>query len=128
MTISVSMAFLIACLSSGKGTWAQLYKMIEKESWEKVILITDEFGKEKFDRKPGTVLITLNFALPTVRMKELLIGALQPIMKDQIGFSEVAINISSGSGKEHMALISAMMALGVGFRLVDLENDSVVTL
>ena len=31
---------------------------------------------------------------------------------------EVAVNFISGAGKEHMSLISALIKLGVGFRLV----------
>ena len=36
---------------------------------------------------------------------------------------DVAINITSGSGLEHMALLSAMMNLGVGIRFI-MATDS----
>ena len=122
------MAYLVACLSSGKGTWAQVYRLIEKERWEKVILITNEFGREKFERKPGTTLVTIDSSVTAARMKDLLVAALKPLMKDLSGFSDVAVNISSGSGKEHMAVLSSLMAIGVGFRLIDLQDDRIIEL
>ena len=39
-------------------------------------------------------------------------------LSGRIGFGEVGLNIVSGSGKEHMAVLSAVMKLGVGYRLV----------
>ena len=38
---------------------------------------------------------------------------------------EVAVNIVSGSGKEHMAIISALLKLGVGIRLMAVTKDGV---
>ena len=38
---------------------------------------------------------------------------------------EVALNLASGSGKEHMAIISALIKLGVGFRLVVLTKEGI---
>jgi hypothetical protein len=44
-------------------------------------------------------------------------------MKDAVQDMEVALNMSSGSGKEHMALLSCLLKLGLGIRLVSIEND-----
>ena len=41
---------------------------------------------------------------------------------------EVAVNIVSGTGKEHMALLAAILKLGVGVRLVALENNEFLDL
>ena len=38
---------------------------------------------------------------------------------------EVAVNIVSGNGKEHMAIISALLKLGVGIRLMAVTKDGV---
>jgi len=37
----------------------------------------------------------------------------------------VGVNFISGAGKEHMALVSALMKLGVGFRLMASTMDGV---
>ena len=51
------MTELIACLSTGKGTWAHVSKLIENE-WDKVFLVTNDFGL-KFDmRGKGEFVVT----------------------------------------------------------------------
>jgi hypothetical protein len=42
--------------------------------------------------------------------------------------SEVAVSIASGQGKEHMALISALLSIPVGVRFTALTKDGVVFL
>ena len=46
-------------------------------------------------------------------------------LKEKISGIEVGLNIVSGSGKEHMALISALLKLGIGIRLVALTSNGV---
>ena len=38
---------------------------------------------------------------------------------------ETAVNLISGDGKEHMALLSALLKLGVGIRLIALTKEGV---
>ena len=54
-------------------------------------------------------------------MRDKLIASLKGKIK---GF-EVAVNIDSGTGKEHTALITALLKLGLAFRFVLLENDKI---
>ena len=60
------MTSLIACVSSGKGTWAHVAKLIEEQEWGNVFLITDDFGIQNF--KPGKkinyIIIDSNKFLP----------------------------------------------------------------
>jgi hypothetical protein len=49
---------------------------------------------------------------------ELLIDKIQEALKEKITGTEVALNLISGSGKEHMAVLSALLKLGLGIRLV----------
>ena len=37
---------LIALLSSGKGTWAQVSGLIKHGDWDKIILLGDEFASQ----------------------------------------------------------------------------------
>ena len=57
---------------------------------------------------------------------------MQDIVKDihkqlqgKIDDLEVAVNLVSGEGKEHMALLSALMKLGLGIRLIALTKNGV---
>ena len=46
-------------------------------------------------------------------------------IKDSLNIidTEVALNLSSGSGKEHMALLSAILKSGLGIRLITYETE-----
>jgi len=46
-------------------------------------------------------------------------------LKDKISGTEVALNLVSGTGKEHMAILSAILKLGLGLRFIALTKDGV---
>ena len=50
------MTTLIACLSTGKGTWGHVNRLIEDGKYEKVFLITNDYGKENFNKNDKTDL------------------------------------------------------------------------
>lgn len=114
------MTSLVACLSTGKGTWAQLNEIINGAEWEQIFLITNEFGKEKFE-KGKAVLIVLDLNKSSDILCDEIVAALHG---KNIG-SEVAINMTSGTGNEHMALLAALLKLGLGIRFVFLKNGKV---
>lgn len=113
------MTDLVACLSTGKGTWGNLKRIIDDGEWENIILFTNDFGKENFKNDKKCELIVLDSRKP---MNEL-IDDMKKAMKDKVKGTEVALNMISGTGKEHMAMISAIMKLGLGFRLIALTTD-----
>ena len=111
------MTSLIACLGVGKGTWNEVASLVAAESWSSIFLITNEFGREKFAEKFPTVkaefVLINDFDQPqqlAERIKKALDGKISDI--------EVAVNIASGSGNVHMALITALQHLGLGMRFV----------
>ena len=113
------MPTLIACLSTGKGTWAEVNKLIQSQSWTKIFLITNQFGQENFTNKPeNTELVLIDTFAPVSSMVEKITSSL----KDKISDFEVALNLASGSGKEHMALIESVLEMGLNFRVVTLNN------
>ncbi len=115
------MTTLLAMLSSGKGSWAKLYGIISGEQWDKVILITNAFGVEKFQKADNVELIQLNLDQSPDIISDQIVAALH----DKKLGSEVAINLSSGTGDEHMALLSSSLKLGLGIRMVFLKNNKV---
>jgi len=50
------------------------------------------------------------------------------ISEGKLQGTEVALSIASGNGKEHMALISALLSIPVGVRFVALTRDGIVYL
>ncbi|MEK6935045.1 MAG: hypothetical protein AABW46_04160 [Nanoarchaeota archaeon] len=115
------MPTLIACLSTGKGTWGHVARLIEDKNWDKVILITNEYGKENFNKNDKTELLAVNM---NSGLKDLR-NEIQNLLKDKIKDPEVAVNLVSGTGKEHMALISALLKSGTGIRLIALTRDGI---
>ncbi len=114
---------LVALLSSGKGTWAQVSGLIKYGEWDKVILLGDDFAKQFTSEKPFEFIrIDLNKKLKDLKEE------FQQKLKGKIDGTEVALSIASGDGKEHMALISALINSPVGIRFAALTKDGVVDL
>lgn len=113
------MTQLIAYLSTGKGSWSQLSKLISSYKWDKVFLLTNQFGKDKYSPLNNTELIVLDLEKDTKTLQEKIYASI----KGKVSGAEVAINLTSGSGKEHMALITSVLKLGVGLRFVDYINN-----
>jgi len=111
---------LICLLSSGQGTWAQVSGLMKYGEWEKIILVGDEFAKSfTHDKKFEFVKVDLNKKLGD--LKEDFISKLKGKFEEM----EVACSIASGNGKEHMALVSALLNLPVGVRFCALTKNGV---
>jgi hypothetical protein len=118
------MAELVALLSKGEGTWAQVAGIIKNGEWENVIIIGDEFAK-KFQVDPSIKYSFIEITKTRlIELKE----EIQEKLQGKINGTEVALSIASGDGKEHMALISALLSLPVGVRFTALTKDGLVTL
>ncbi len=115
------MTELVACLSTGKGTWGHVSRLMQDGKWEKIFLITNDYGKENFNKDDKTELIAINLNQGIKELRDEIMNNL----KEKIKGSEVAVNIISGMGREHMALMAALLKIGVGFRLVALTKDGV---
>lgn len=114
---------LIALLSSGKGTWAQVSGLIKYGEWDKVIVIGDDFAKDfKHERQFEFIKVDLSKKIKELR------DELMQKLKGKFNGTEVALSIASGDGKEHMALISALINLPVGIRFAALTKDGVIDL
>ena len=107
------MTQLIACLSTGKGSWKEIYSLMEKQEWEKVLLITNSFGKENFNLKDKGEFIEVNQNKVITELRD----EIKEKLKDKLS-GDVAVNLISGTGKEHMAIISALLQLGIGIRFI----------
>jgi hypothetical protein len=112
---------LVALLSTGKGSWVQIAGLIERGEWDKIVLIGSDFAK-KFMPKKESTFVSVDLDQPLRNLKADFIEKL----RGKIRGSEVALSIASGDGKEHMALMSALLNLPVGIRFVALTKDGVI--
>lgn len=122
------MAHLIACIGSKKDTWDVSGKVVASGLFDKIYLVADDSVSDyvKPKVKPGASIeiIRLDYS----RASEDLVPELYIILKkyfvqDKIQDLDIAVNIASGTGKEHAIIISTLMKLGYGIRLVDLDKD-----
>lgn len=114
---------LVALLSTGKGTWAQVSGLMKYGDWEKIIVIGGEFAKDfKSEKKFEFIKVDLGKKIKDLK------DELSEKLRGKIRGTEVALSIASGDGKEHMALISALINLPVGIRFAALTKDGVIDL
>lgn len=114
---------LVALLSSGKGSWAQVAGLMKQGEWDKIILIGDDFAKQfSHEKQFEFIKVDLNKRIKDLRdeLKEKLRGKFEGM--------EVALSIASGDGKEHMALVSALINLPVGVRFTALTKEGIIDL
>jgi chloramphenicol O-acetyltransferase len=122
------MTNLVISLGSGKGTWNNIINLINAEDWESITLIGNSFFIEKFERFKTRINKKINMIkldCENKRYYELvkqLISEFSKLPEFSFG-TEVALNITSGTGKEHAAIISSLLKSGLGVRLVDFEDN-----
>ena len=116
---------LVALISTGKGTWAQVSGLMKIGEWEKVILVGPSFAKDFSGPKDiPSEFIEFDPDKSLVALKK----DLEKKLRDKLEGLEVALSIASGSGKEHMALQSALLSVPVGVRFTALTKDGIVFL
>jgi hypothetical protein len=119
----------VGLLSSGKGTWGQVIGLIKREEWDKIILVGDSYAKKRIVTWDLQKTINKNIEFVEIDFDKRIADCIEEIkkkLKDRIKGVEVALNIASGTGKEHMALISALINLPVGIKFVVLTREGVV--
>jgi hypothetical protein len=104
---------LVAFLGTDKETWGQVTGLINRGEWEKIILVQAKSSPD-FTSTKKTDLIKIDTTKPLIEIKETLLKEL----KGKFSGFDVNLSIASGTGKEHMALISALLTVPVGIRLV----------
>ena len=115
------MTDLVACLSSGEKSWNHVERLINEQDWSNVIVITNDFGRKNFKPKKDTDFVVVDFQKPVFE----LILDIQKGIKGKLNDLEVALNLVSGNGKEHMAILSALLKLGLGIRLMAVTKEGV---
>lgn len=111
---------LIVNLSTGKGTWGHVSRLISDGKWNKVYIITNEFGKENFSNDKKAEMIVVDSRKGLEELKEDIYAGLKEKIKEEVG-----LNLISGTGKEHMAMLAAVLKLGVGIRFFALTKEGV---
>lgn len=114
---------LVCLLSSGQGTWGQVSGLMKYGEWDKIFIIGGDFAKQFTHEKEFEFIhIDTNKKIKDLR------DEIATKFKGKIQGMEVALSIASGDGKEHMALVSALINLPVGVRFAALTKEGVIDL
>jgi hypothetical protein len=112
---------LVAMIGKGNEGLGQVSALINRFDAEKMILIKDK-SVESFPENEKCEVLEVNcdadLASLCTEMKTKLNVALN---KD----FEVALSIASGTGKDHMALISALLTIPVGVKIVAYTKNGI---
>ena len=112
------MTILIAIISKQIPANNHVSKLVEGQQWDKIILIGDT--KDSFSCNKE-----FDFVQTSERTTSELTDFLKTELKNKVSGTEVAINLISGEGKLHMALVSSILKLGMGIRLVVATKEGV---
>lgn len=115
------MTDLVACLSQDEKSWAHVARLIKEQGWQNIFIVANEHVKKNFKSGKDVEFIVVDSKKPVFE----LIEDIRKGLKGKITDLEVALNIVSGSGKEHMAILSALLKLGVGVRLMAVTKEGV---
>lgn len=114
---------LVAFLGDDSQTWGQVTGLINHGEWEKIILVKSKTSGEYVSPKEADI-ISVDTSKPLLELKDDLVNKL----KSKFRAFDVHVSIASGTGKEHMALISALLSVPVGIRLVVFTKNGIETI
>jgi hypothetical protein len=114
---------LIISLSSDKE-YSQASGLIKQGEWDNVIVLGDNEAKSFSVENKKFDFIQLDLTKKLIDLKKEFLDKL----KGKIKGTEVGLSIASGNGKEHMALISALLSIPAGIRFVAITKRGIVYL
>ena len=115
------MTELVVIASSGSGTIPHVNRVISGEGWENIFVIGTKEGFGQIEGPESIVYVEIN---PSDRL-EVIRDTIFSKLNGMVKGLEVGLNMVSGSGKEHMAVVAALLKLGVGFRLIALTPSGI---
>jgi len=112
---------MVIFLGEDKENWGQLSALIKRTEAEKIIIVKNK-KTEGFPANERCEEIAVDSDKPLIELKEDMMEKLKPKLS---GDFEVSLSIASGNGKEHMALIAALLSIPVGIRIVVFTKNGI---
>ena len=112
---------LVAFVGTDMENWGQITALMHRMECEKVVLVcSSEAGA--FPASEKCISVEVVGSSPIAALKQQMIDVLKPHLGSDF---EVAVSLASGTGKEHMALISALLQIPVGIRIAVYTKEGV---
>lgn len=116
------MTDLVATISPEPTHAKHVERVMASQPWRRVFLIAPHQVTPPFHLPANAELVSVDFGQPIHSV----VSTLQAVLKPNLQGTEVGLNLIAGTGKEHMAVLSAVLGCGVGFRLVALTKEGVM--
>jgi len=105
---------LVAFAGKDKDSWGQITALMNRGDWEKIIIVSNK-NADGFPGNDKTSFVSIDSDKTMTDLRD----EIKDKLKKYIGMDfEVALSLASGNGKEHMALVSALLNMPVGIKLV----------
>jgi len=104
----------VAFVGKDKENWGQIQALINRLDCEQIFLVKDKDVEDSL-KNNKTEIVNINSSAPLMELKQEIMQKLKGKLRGEL---EVSVSIASGNGKEHMALISALLSIPVGIRFV----------
>lgn len=114
----------VAFVGQDKENWGQITALINRMECEKSILVQNKEA-DNFPANEKCEIVKVDSLKPLSELKENIREKLKPLLSKEF---EVSVSLASGNGKEHMALLSALLSIPVGIKLVAFTKDGVAYL
>ncbi len=112
---------LVAFIGKDPATYGQISALINRMENEEILLVKDKSTQLPFSN-PNCKSIDVDSSKDLSSFRNDIQEKLKPHLKDDF---EVALSLASGNGKEHMALISALLTIPVGIKLTAYTKQGV---
>lgn len=111
----------VAFIGEDKENWGQITALLNRLEYEKAILIQNKKADYSSSNEKCKV-IKVDSERPLIELKNELIEKLKKELSRDF---EVSLSLASGNGKEHMALLSALLNVPVGVKLAVFTKDGI---
>ncbi len=112
---------LVAFVGEDRENWGQVKALINRFEGEKILIVQNRKAKD-FPANGKCRVIEVDSEALLNELKENIKTKIKP---ELTGDFEVSLSIASGNGKEHMALISALLSIPVGIRLIVFTKEGI---
>jgi hypothetical protein len=112
---------LVAFLGKDKENWGQVTALLNRAEYNKAVLIKSK-ESEEFPANSKCITVKVDTSRPVAQLAD---EIKEKLKKELSGDFEVSLSLASGSGKEHMAVISALLNIPVGVKLIVYTKEGI---
>jgi len=111
----------VAFVGKDKENWGQLTALLNRLEYEKAVIVKDN-SADDFPLNEKCKVVNVNSASGLLDLQKEMMDKLKPLLS---GDFEVSLSLASGNGKEHMAIVSALLNLPVGIKFVVYTKEGI---